>query len=762
MRFCLVFALAFGGGACGSDIRSPLPPEEDVLERGEILDADVTLAEVSTPATEDTDAGLEVDEEGEGHDAVGADALGAQDAGDGQVEADLPLLPQGEGKVVLNEMLAANAEGLTDSDGDTSDWIELHNPGEGPMHLDGWGLSDRPDAPQLWVFPDVSIPPGGYLIVFASSKDRRDPASELHTNFKLTSQGEFLGLSNPGGDLVQSFGDPYPLQLSDVSYGTHVWDGLYYLDPPTPGEANYISTAATGLGDVNFEPEGGLFSAPFELTLKAPPKHVMHVTLDGTQPSASSPLYQESIPITKTTQVRVALVDEEGGVRLASSSYVLADPAVLEFTSDIPVIVLESAGFDVDAEAGLDERPYRPLSIAVFEDAANGLGGSAAWSGLGAMHVRGNSSANYAKKQYALELRDAEDEDLDVPLLGMPPESDWVLHAPYSDKSLMRNAMIYQWSNAIGRYAARTRFVEVFIAPHASSVSVDDYRGVYVVMEKLKRGPERVDIAKLEPEHIYEPEISGGYLLKKDWWAEGFDTVIYQDHLIWVDPDADRLVDEQKTWIGGFFNAFEAALAGPDFQSPWLGYAAFIDVDSFIDHHLLVEFARNVDGFVLSTYLHKDRDGRLNMGPIWDYNGALGGADYFCSWLTEGWHHTFNEAQCGGGGASFPADNPHAYRWYERLFEDPAFAARYAERWHEHRSGALSTPQLHADIDAAADALAQAQARNFARWPVLGQYVWPNAPGWDQRLTFEQEVAYLKTWLEERAAWMDSVLSLTP
>ena len=107
-------------------------------------------------------------------------------------------------------------------------------------------------------------------------------------------------------------------------------------------------------------------------------------------------------------------------------------------------------------------------------------------------------------------------QDLDVGLLGMPPESDWVLNGPYSDKALMRNVLAYKWSNDIGRYATRTRFVEMYLKTGGSQVSSSNYIGVYVLIEKIKRNPERVNVTELEPADNSPPEITGGYILKKD------------------------------------------------------------------------------------------------------------------------------------------------------------------------------------------------------------------------------------------------------
>jgi len=138
------------------------------------------------------------------------------------------------------------------------------------------------------------------------------------------------------------------------------------------------------------------------------------------------------------------------------------------------------------------------------------------------------------------------------------------------------------------------------------------------------------------------------------------------------------------------------------------------------------------------------------MGPIWDFNGALGNADYFESWDPEGWHYENEE---------FPADNPNGFHSYARLFEDPAFRARYAARWAELRTDALSTENLLADIAANAALLEAPAERNFERWAILGEYVWPNDEGSEERETYAEEVAYLEDWVTARAAWLDDALS---
>ena len=206
----------------------------------------------------------------------------------------------------------------------------------------------------------------------------------------------------------------------------------------------------------------------------------------------------------------------------------------------------------------------------------------------------------------------------------------------------MRNHLMYRWSNRIGRYAARTRFVELFLNKDDEIVDAGDFVGVYVLMEKVKRGSQRVDVESQSKGENAEQDISGGYILEKGWnFSErvGIETQEFGDQLLFSYPDADSISTQQRGYLQQYFDDFEGVLISDEFADAELGYARYIDVDSFIDHHLLNEFARNVDAFVLSTYLHKKRGGKVEMGPIWDFNGALGNPDYFEGWLTEGWHH---------------------------------------------------------------------------------------------------------------------------
>jgi hypothetical protein len=212
-----------------------------------------------------------------------------------------------------------------------------------------------------------------------------------------------------------------------------------------------------------------------------------------------------------------------------------------------------------------------------------------------------------------------------------------------------------------------------------------------------------------------------------------------------VEPKEEEITVAQASYLTSYLNQMEAALNGPGFANPLTGYAAYLDAGSFIDHHIMVEMTKNIDGYRLSTFFFKDRNGKLNSGPIWDYNLTLGNANYLDGWLPSGWYYT----QLGGGD----------YPWWPRLFQDPEFQMRYADRWYELRRDTFQTARLLADIDATAALLNESQARNYVRWPILGTYVWPN---WYIGATYNDEIVWMKQWLADRLTWIDSQFPAPP
>lgn len=375
------------------------------------------------------------------------------------------------------------------------------------------------------------------------------------------------------------------------------------------------------------------------------------------------------------------------------------------------------------------------------------------YSGKIGIEIRGSSSQMFPKKQYGIELRDALGNGISAPLLGMPPEEDWVLFAPYNDKSLMRDVLAYKLARDLGTYAPRTRYCEVVIN--------NQYQGVYVLIEKVKRDNNRVDISKLEATENTGDDLTGGYIIKLDkqtgndnaGWTSSYpppgrsgNQSIY---FIYDYPDASKITSQQRNYIQQYMANFEGTLYGLSFTDPVQGYTKYIDVASFIDFFIVNEVSKNVDGYRLSTYLHKDKDsegGKLNMGPVWDFNLGFGNANYCTQGNPEGWVTGFNSV-C-------PQDFWLIPFWWSRLYQDKGYRSQLAARWTELRADQYSTPKILTYIDSVYAVLyAESAYRNFQKWPVLGQYVWPN---YYIGSTFQDEVNWLKTWVTNRLAWLDN------
>lgn len=201
-------------------------------------------------------------------------------------------------QVAINEVLASNGAGIPDEDGDTVPWIELYNTGEDAINLNEYGLSDDYDEPFRWVMPEIEIGPEEFLLIFASGKDRDDPDSELHTNFRVSKEGEEVILTAPEGDHMDEM-LPTPMR-TDISFGrqpngTGDW---YFFEEPTPGAANDTEGYLELLDPPEFSREGGFYSSPFELDLHHPdPDVTIYYTLDGSEPDDNSSQWNQPMEI---------------------------------------------------------------------------------------------------------------------------------------------------------------------------------------------------------------------------------------------------------------------------------------------------------------------------------------------------------------------------------------------------------------------------------------------------------------------------------
>jgi len=657
--------------------------------------------------------------------------------------------------LVINEFMASNNSSETDPQGQYDDWIEIYNHGSYAIDIGGMYMTDNFSAPTKWRIPPVTIiSPGVYILIWADN-DITDTG--LHTNFKLDSSGEEIGLFDSDGiTLIDSV--TFPNQTTDISYGRYPdsAEDWRFFSTPTPGNEN----SDAYLGEVEalkFSHNSGFHDQPFFVTIATETEDsTIYYTLNGYNPLEPNmrgwprgTVYTGPILIDKSTCLRAqAIKTDWKPSSLETQTYTFLDPDVQDFSSNLPIIIIETYGQTVQ----YSRNPvYKQSSVVVVEpdDTSRraAINGPCDFSGCGGFRVRGRSSSFlWPKMQYALEIWDQYDDDKSVSILGFPQESDWILLGPYSDKTLMRTVLPYQWSNEIGRYAARTQFVEMFLDTNNRYLSYDDYLGIYVFMEKIKRDENRVDIKELAPAHNDEPEITGGYILRKDW-AESphFNTVTGME-LEYREPKAEEITEPQKDYIKGYIDDFETVLYDRDFKNPVDGYVKYIDVDSFIDHHLLTEMPKNGDGYYHSTFMFKDHGGKLELGPIWDYNLSMGnfGSGILSSPLN--WYYPVRSEN-------------GTHKWFIRLFEDLEFRLKTADRWFDLRENIFSNSKLLADIDRYALLLDEAQMRNFERWDILGQQIDYNPPGWRDRDTYQKEVDWLKTWLEDRLAWMDQAIA---
>jgi hypothetical protein len=659
--------------------------------------------------------------------------------------------------LVLNEVMADNDKGTNDIDGDTSDWLEIFNGSGTVASLAGWYLTDDPVNLTKWAFPPVNLAPNGYLVVWASEKNRTNVGAQLHTNFKLEKGGEFLALVDPNTNVVSAYSPAYPPQQTDVSYGRIVGAPNLsgYFATPTPGRQN--STSGPGFSPaVTFNPPGGIYTNNVSVTLSAGPGVPVRYTLDGSEPTVSSTAYATPIAVANSTVIK-ARAFQPGQLPGASGvqTYTVLNTDMLAFSSSLPLVVINAFGnTGINNNDGLK----RTVSMTFIEEsAASGrshiLGPIQTQTRAG-IEVRGSSSAGFPKKSYSVELRDGAGDDQPASLLGMPEESDWVLYAPYTDKTFMNDFLAYELHEAMGHYAVRRRHVEVFLDTSGGRLAYGDYIGVYVLLEKIKIDRNRVAIDQLTPQMNTVPDITGGYILKRDRLEDSDDVPVSATNgfgstitLGIEDPKKHEISQAQINWLQGWLNQLGAALAPANFATT-KAYTNYLDPDSFIDNQWMVEFAKNIDGYRLSNFFHKERNGRLKMDPIWDWNLSFGNADYLDGESTANWYH--------------PAVGDPDYPWMRRLFQDPDFNQRYIDRWGELRTNILSPAGLHARINRIAADISEAANRDYQRWTRMGQYIWPNPPGIVPITTFSGMVTWIRNWSSNRFNWIDSQFTRPP
>lgn len=421
-------------------------------------------------------------------------------------------------------------------------------------------------------------------------------------------------------------------------------------------------------------------------------------------------------------------------------------------SSDLPIVVINTNGQVI---------PNEPKIVADMGVIYNGPGirnymsdPFNNYNGKIGIERRGNYSNSLPQKPYSVKLIDNLGEQVDASLVDMPAEHDWVLIANYNDKSFARNVIPYQLFDEMGHWASRHKLVDVVLN--------GDYQGIYLLAEKIKRDSNRVDIATLNTYDIFYPEITGGYILKIDYWNSTNSWLLnnspmnhptFDVHMVYYYPSADSIAAPQKTYIQTFIDDFETALYSPNFTDPINGYRKYISVRSWLDYFIVNELARNGDGFKKSRYFYKEKDpttgviGKLKAGPVWDFDWA---------WK-DMWDCMYNTTD-GSNWAYMVNDcNPdvHSPGWMLRLLEDSTFANQLRCRYEDLRRNLLSNSNLHAMVDSVAAVVDESQVWHYQKWGHMGVATGtPEVPAPAQ--SYAEEVQRLKDWIDRRLTWLDA------
>jgi hypothetical protein len=294
----------------------------------------------------------------------------------------------------------------------------------------------------------------------------------------------------------------------------------------------------------------------------------------------------------------------------ASAALVVLLAGCSPFKSEVPIITVDTHG------RAIFDQPKVAAEMAIHYDPADStqtLTSRVDYQGAIGIEYIGHSSLRFRKKSYGLVLRDPSGGRRAAPLLGLPSDSNWVLHGPYADKTLMRNYLAYALAARLHLQGPRTCFVEMFLRQGRWGLT---YQGVYLLVEASGRSPEILRIARLQPGDTTGSAISGGYILEVDRLSRGDDFFTlpgdpmstHRDTVGFIVPRRPQPV--QKAWLANYFGAMESSL--PPTQPP--RYSQYLDVDSFVDFMLLQEALKNVDAYRFSASMHKDRNGKLRMG----------------------------------------------------------------------------------------------------------------------------------------------------
>ncbi len=406
-----------------------------------------------------------------------------------------------------------------------------------------------------------------------------------------------------------------------------------------------------------------------------------------------------------------------------------------EFCTHLPLVMIDTKNQDIPGEARDGSLITTEISIIDNETGGNHLSDSPNIQSFADIRYRGNSSMTFDKKGYLLKFVNEDGSENSKKVMGMQSHSEWVLHGPYLDKTLLRNYLWYHISSEIMDSAPDTRFCELFVD--------GEYKGLYVMVESPTRGnTSRMQIKKYEKENDYT-----GYIVRLDKGAhnplqnlETFSKYTYNTgidpglRLEVIYPGKNTLNETLQEYIRRDIGKFEKALYSYDYDSTRYGYSNFIDVDSFVDYYIINEFTQNYDAGNMSTYLYKDYNGKLKM-YVWDFNNAN---NYYLNDISiEDFQFQWNT-------------------WYVMLMKDEKFTNRIIQRYNYLRRHYLNEEYLLNYIDEIVDYLGDAIDRNYSIWGYSFSEEYDKIEPAERNVRdYDEAIEQLKNHIVERGKFLD-------
>ena len=464
---------------------------------------------------------------------------------------------------------------------------------------------------------------------------------------------------------------------------------------------------------------------------------------------------------------------------------------------DLPLVIVNTQNRQA-LQKGADKIP---ATMSILDKGTNSVADSSKGEKYNiGIKIRGQTSADFPKKGYGIELKarsctnvaDTACHDTSLKVLGMPKNADWVFHGPYVDKTLIRNALAYWLYQRTGRYSSRFKFFELYLN--------GQYKGVYLLLEKIKRAKARVHIAKLKDEDISGDDVTGGYVLSIDKVennsTQGLDKEGFKSKdgspVVMRSPKKENTNKQQQQYIQNFFNKIESTCDNGDVMSN--GCSDILDIEAAVDYVIHEDVTNNTDAYICSFYMFKDKDskgGKLQLGAPWDFNLAFGAYQRVGGEKADGWRIP---QSANDGGFAFGMNEWFVAKWIQNLWRNNTFQQKYKARWAELRSGVWHTKNIDKFIDSLKTVLKNAANRNFERWPNLGQSsgtcdadpmesgnnnggnnggMWG---GWGGGMggfcmgmkmnyynepTWDAEIEHLRKYVKQRFAWIDQQMSFS-